>query len=106
MSGKVYLNNANPVKYFATATELPQRIGKGSVRIVYEKLTELEERLGLSGNHEPSGVVIVQDVIRCSHLKTFNPLRSSISQRHWKREISEIWKSSHKYLARFILQTG
>ena len=106
MSGKVYLNNANPVKYFATATELPQRIGKGSVRIVYEKLTELEERLGLSGNHEPSGVVIVQDVIRCSHLKTFNPLRSSISQRHWKREISEIWKSSHKRLVRLSLQTG
>jgi len=65
MSGKVCVNDANPVKYLAPATELPQRIAKGSMTIVYEKLTELEEQLGLSENHDPSYVSILQGAIRC-----------------------------------------
>jgi len=53
MLGRVCLNDVNQVKYWAMATELPQMVVKGSMRITYEKLTELEERLGLTRNHNP-----------------------------------------------------
>ena len=64
MSGRVYLNDANRVKYWATATELPQVVGKSRIRIIYERLTELEEQVGLSRNYDPPCVSILQDVIK------------------------------------------
>ena len=77
MSGEVYLNDADRVKYLATATELPQRIGKGSMRIVYENLTELKEQLGLSENYDPSCVRILQGAIRSFSACSFEDVQST-----------------------------
>jgi len=63
MSGRLSINDANRVKYWATATELPQMVGKGSIRIIYKKLIELEEQLGLTRNYDPSCVTILQGAI-------------------------------------------
>ena len=64
MSGRVSVNDANRVKYWGTATELPQMIGKGAMKLVYKKLMELEEQLGLTRNYNPSCVNILHGVIR------------------------------------------
>jgi len=64
MSGRVSVNDANCVKYWATATELPQMIGKDGMKIIYKKLMELEEQLGLTRNYDPSCVAILQSAIR------------------------------------------
>jgi len=63
MSGSVSIN-ANRVKYWATATELPQMVDKGGIRITYKKLIELEEQLGLTRNYDPSCVSILQGMIK------------------------------------------
>ena len=64
MSGRVSVNNANRDKYWAMAIELPQMIGKGGMRIIYEKLIELEEQLGLSRNYNTSCVGTLQCAIK------------------------------------------
>ena len=63
MSGRVYVNDTNRVKYWAMATELPQMIGKGGIRIIYKKLMVLEEELGLTRKYDPSRVGILQGAI-------------------------------------------
>jgi len=64
MSGRVSVNDMNRVKYWATATELPQMVGKGGIRNLYKKLMELEEQLGLTRNYDPSCVGILQGAIK------------------------------------------
>jgi len=64
MSGRVSVNDANRVKYWATATELPRMVDKGSIRKLYERLTELEEHLELSRNYDPACISILQGVIK------------------------------------------
>jgi len=64
MSSRVYVNDANRVEYWATATKLPQMTGKCGIRIIYKKLMELKEQLGLTRNYDPSCVSILQSVIK------------------------------------------
>jgi len=64
MSGRVYLNDANHVKYWVTATELPQMIGKGGIMAIYEQLLELEKQLGLDRDYDPLCVSILRSAIR------------------------------------------
>jgi hypothetical protein len=64
VSCRVNLNAANRVTYWATCTELPQMVGKGGIKVIYERLMELEGQLGLDRNYDPSYVDIVQGVIR------------------------------------------
>jgi len=64
MSGRVYVNDTNQVKYWATATELPQMVGKGGLKIVNKNLMELEEQLGLTRNYNLSCVRILPGVIK------------------------------------------
>jgi len=68
MLGIVYVNNANRVTYWATRTELPQMIGKGGMRVIYERLAELEEhwrQLCSPRHYDPSPhISILQGVIR------------------------------------------
>jgi len=64
MSGRVSVNDANRVAYWATATELPQMVGRGGIRIIYERLIKLEEQLGLTRKYDPSCVSILQSAIR------------------------------------------
>ena len=88
------------------ATELPQMMSKGGIRIIYAKLKN-----GLAC----PGIITARVLVHCrmqsrvswpDHLLLFNPHRSFTSDRPRKLEILEIWKSSHKYLGRFGLLTG
>jgi hypothetical protein len=42
---KVHINDANRVVYSATGTELPVMVGKGGMKVVYNRLLESDERL-------------------------------------------------------------
>ena len=64
ISGRVSVNDTNRVKYWATRTELPQMVGKGGIKVIYERLMELQERLSLGRNYDPSCVCILQAVIK------------------------------------------
>ena len=100
MLGRIYLDGANRVKYWAIQIELPQMIGSGLY--AYKRLMEQNEHLRLTGNHDLSCVSVLQCAIPSFSAWSFGDV-------HLTSELEFgnlwIWKSPQDVL-KFSLQNG
>ena len=62
MTSRVSVNDVNYVAYWAIATDLPRMVGKGDIRIIHERLIELEEQLTLTRNYDPLYISTLQSM--------------------------------------------